>query len=230
MQILLVAATPFEIAPTLEWLEQNFSRTEHGSFQLRRIAVFPLVTGPGAVATCWHIARFLEHHPVSLALNAGIAGALDRSLAIGNVLNVTTERFADLGVQEADGRFTDLFELGLVDADTRPFSGGELRNPAGGQATFLPEAQGITVNKVHGEKAAIEAIREKYPEAQIESMEGAAFFYACLSGNIPFVEIRSISNYVEPRNREAWNLPLAIGRLNETLQLLLESLDDLAGK
>jgi futalosine hydrolase len=48
-------------------------------------------------------------------------------------------------------------------------------------------------------------------------MEGAAFFYACLAAKVPFVEIRSISNRMEPRNRDAWDLPLAVRNLNEVL-------------
>ena len=54
-------------------------------------------------------------------------------------------------------------------------------------------------------------------------MEGAAFFYACLLAKIPFLEIRSISNYVEARNRETWNLPLAINNLNQILIEILEA-------
>ena len=55
-------------------------------------------------------------------------------------------------------------------------------------------------------------------------MEGAAFFYACLMMQVPFLEIRSISNHVEPRNRAAWDIPLAIGQLNEVLIGMLKSL------
>ena len=41
---------------------------------------------------------------------------------------------------------------------------------------------------------------------------------------VPFLEIRSISNHVEPRNRAAWDIPLAIGQLNEVLIGMLKSL------
>ena len=55
-------------------------------------------------------------------------------------------------------------------------------------------------------------------------MEGAAFFLACLLSEVPFLEIRSISNFVEPRNREAWDLPLAIDNLNVALIELIKTL------
>ena len=223
MQILLTAATPFEIAPTLKWLEEHFRLNENGVFEKNNLSVFPLVTGVGAVATAFHIGRYLVKNQPDLALNAGIAGAFDRNIQMGEVLNVVTERFGDLGVEEADARFTDLFELGLLENNTPPFINDILHNPAAGHASFLPTAKGLTVNKVHGSESSIAAIRAKYPDIQVESMEGAAFFYACLLANIPFLEIRSISNYVEARNRDAWNLPLAINNLNGVITGMLDA-------
>jgi futalosine hydrolase len=223
MQILLVSATIFEVAPTLNWLEEHFSVNEQGVFEKKDLAVFPLITGVGSPATAFHLGQFLAQNQPDLAINAGIAGAFDRNFQLGDVLNVATERFGDLGVEEADGRFTDLFELGLLEKNDPPFADGLLQNPAGEEASFLPHAKGLTVNKVHGSPASIAAIQAKYPDAQLENMEGAAFFYACLLARIPFFEIRSISNYVEARDREKWNLPLAINNLNQALIAILET-------
>jgi futalosine hydrolase len=225
MQILLVSATIFEVAPTLNWLEEHFTVNELGVFQRKDLSVFPLITGVGSVATAFHVGQFLAQNQPDLAVNAGIAGAFDRSFQLGDVLNVTTERFGDLGVEEADGRFTDLFEMGLLEKNAPPFVNGLLRNPAGEQGSFLPPANGLTVSKVHGSPTSIAAIQAKYPNAQVESMEGVAFFYACLLAKTPFLEIRSISNYVEARDREKWNIPLAINNLNRTLIAMLETFD-----
>lgn len=230
MQVLLTAATPFEVAPTLNWLEKHFRQTANSVFEKDELLIFPLITGVGAIATAFHIGQFLAKNRPDLAIDAGIAGSFDRNIHLGDVLNITTERFGDLGVEEADGRFTDLFELGLLEKNTAPYSDGLMRNPAADQAAFLPAAQGLTVNKVHGTSGSIAAIRAKYPDAQVESMEGAAFFYACLSAQIPFLEIRSISNYVEVRNREAWDLPLAIHNLNQVLTEMFDSLDTREGQ
>ncbi|HRI61865.1 MAG TPA: futalosine hydrolase [Saprospiraceae bacterium] len=223
MKILLVAATPFEIAPAIRWLEENCPIREDGFFEKNDLAVFPLITGVGMASVAFHTGRFFLQDLPDLAINAGIAGAFDRNLQLGDVLNVVTERYGDLGVEEADGRFTDLFELGLLEPNTTPFINGLLRNPSVEQAAFLPAVHGLTVNKVSGSAASIKAIRAKYPNEQVESMEGAAFFYACLFSNVPFLEIRGISNYVESRNREAWNLPLAIDNLNRVLIEMMES-------
>lgn len=224
MKILLCAATPFEIAPTLQWLENTLEQHPEGFFAKNDLQVQALITGAGLTATAFHCGVSLAAHRPDLALNAGIAGAFERDCPLGQVFNVSTERFGDLGVEEADGRFTDLLDLGLQGPDDPPFVHGILRNPAAEQAAFLPSARGITVNKVSGTQASVDLIRKKYPDVQVESMEGAAFFYACLMMQVPFLEIRSISNHVEPRNRAAWDIPLAIGQLNEVLIGMLKSL------
>jgi futalosine hydrolase len=48
-------------------------------------------------------------------------------------------------------------------------------------------------------------------------MEGAAFFYACEEANVDGLQVRAISNYVEKRNKENWNLALAVKNLNDWL-------------
>jgi futalosine hydrolase len=34
---------------------------------------------------------------------------------------------------------------------------------------------------------------------------------------IPCIQLRAVSNYVEKRNKDAWNIPLAIENLNKQL-------------
>jgi futalosine hydrolase len=50
-----------------------------------------------------------------------------------------------------------------------------------------------------------------------ESMEGAALHYVCLMENIPFIQLRSISNYIGERNKKKWDMKDSIVNLNETL-------------
>jgi futalosine hydrolase len=55
-------------------------------------------------------------------------------------------------------------------------------------------------------------------------MEGAAFFYACEEANVAALQVRAISNYVEKRNKENWNMPLAVKNLNNWLTEDLKNL------
>jgi futalosine hydrolase len=100
----------------------------------------------------------------------------------------------------------------------------ELRLP------FLKQGEGITVNKVHGSTESIEKIKKLHPNSLVESMEGAAVFYAADKMTIPVIEIRGISNYVERRNRATWNIPLAIMNSNKALIKTLEYLNNLYSK
>ena len=84
----------------------------------------------------------------------------------------------------------------------------------------LQKVSGITVNTTHGAQISIQKIKKLFAP-QIESMEGAAFLYACLLEGITCAQIRVISNKVEKRNKENWNIPLAVKNLCSTgLQII----------
>jgi futalosine hydrolase len=217
MKIMLVAATRAEIEPTLQWLETLAPASAEGS---ESVEFHTLITGVGMTATSFRMGQHIAFFQPDWIVNIGIAGAIDRSLRLGEVVQVTTEVFADLGIEEADGTFHDLFEVGLADRNLPPFAGGILNNPERASIP-LAAANGLTVNKVHGYESSINALRGTYPEAQIESMEGAAFFYACLNTQVPFLALRGISNYVEKRNRANWQIGTAIQHVNTSLQMIL---------
>ncbi|MEM9886755.1 MAG: futalosine hydrolase [Bacteroidota bacterium] len=223
MRILIVSATPFEIVPLRDYLEHEFEQKEENIYVRADLEVQILVTGVGQMLTAFAMGSILSQKEFDLLINAGVAGAFDRRLQLGAVVQVASEQFGDLGAEEKDGRFLSIHDLKLIDDNEVPFQDGKLLNTSSTDFDFLPKASGLTVNKVHGNTASIEQIQEKY-NAQIESMEGIAFFYAALMSETPFLEIRAISNYVEARNRESWALGLAIDRLNEVLVKMLNSL------
>ena len=223
MKILIVAATSFEIEPLRRHLSY-WTQSAPDEFTKGQLRVKVLITGIGLTATAWAMATKTAIEKPDLAINLGIAGALDRNLTLGQVVNVVTEQFGDLGIEQADGSFADLFEAGLSDANTFPVLNGQLLNPQALQAGFLPAVKGITVNKVHGNEDSIARFKGKYPEVQVESMEGAAFYYSCLMGGIPFLEIRAISNYVEKRDRANWKMRESIDNLNGVVVEILGTL------
>jgi futalosine hydrolase len=220
MKILLVAATEAEILPTLEFLAALGEKSN----------IVSLITGVGSMQTAYHFARYLALNPdTDLAINAGIAGTFCADWALGTVLQVESDCQADLGVELNDGGFSSMFDLGLAKADAFPYQAGQLKIPAAQIGAFLPTATAITVNKVHGYAPSIEKIKQIYPTAELETMEGAAFFYAALQQqaakpDFRFMAIRAISNYVAPRNRETWDIPLAVANLNEVLMNILGAL------
>jgi futalosine hydrolase len=54
-------------------------------------------------------------------------------------------------------------------------------------------------------------------------MEGAALHYVCLMENVPFVQIRSISNYIGERNKKKWDMMDSIMNLNDSLMRIINN-------
>lgn len=213
MRVLVVAATDGELAS----LDARALPHHH--------TIDRLITGVGMVATAVAVARALARTPFDLALNLGVCGAFDRTLPLATVVHVVSDQLSELGVEDGPV-FVAAHDMGLVDADTPPLTGGRLVNthpPDSATLRTLPQAHGITVNTVHGADTSIEAVRARvHPD--VESMEGAAFMYACLTARVQFAQIRAVSNHVERRNRAAWQLPEAIAALGFTATALINEL------
>lgn len=221
MKILLTSATLFEIEPTINWLRAR-AETEAGNvLQFGKVSVEVFFTGVGLTATAYALgARFAAGEQPTLAIQAGVGGAIDPELKLGQVVQVTSERFADLGAEDQDGKHLSLGEIGLHPGN--PFNQAEeLEIPQGLASLPFPKVAAISVNQVNGSAESIARMKARFPMAQVESMEGAAFFYACLQNGIEPLQLRSISNYVAPRDRESWRMQEAIGALNEQLRGVL---------
>ena len=224
MRILIVAATETEIAPLVARLRYSADRDErvkaytHAGFE-----VDVLTTGVGMVATAAWCSRAIGRTPYDLALNFGLCGTFDRELAPGTVVQVVSERIAELGAED-DELFLTAHELSLLGENEFPFTRGRLNNAAPPKNLALgqlPAVDGITVNTVHGNRRSIDAVVERF-KPQVESMEGAAFMYACLINGLIFAEMRAVSNVVERRDRSAWNIPAAIRSLEQTALHVLD--------
>jgi futalosine hydrolase len=177
-----------------------------------------LITGVGMVATTCALTRKLAETQYDLVVNIGIAGTFTNELEIGQVVWVAIDEFSELGVED-HSRFIAADDLGLMDKSERVFHADEYYRPT------LLGVTGITVNRVHGNAATIERDFRQF-ECNIESMEGAAVAYVCKQFGVPWVGIRGISNMVEPRNREAWNIPLAIQNLHKEVFKYLYKVTD----
>lgn len=214
IRILVVAATSFEIAPFANHLERHFIKTEKGNYRSNHIEFSILVSGIGMMQTAFHLTDAINSYRPHFCLQVGVAGAFDKTIELGKLVIVREELLGDTGAEDHE-QFIDMFDLGLVKKSEKPFSNKKLVNnfqdfPI---KLSLPFVTGITVNTVSGCTKTI-AARAAHFDADIESMEGAAFHYICLKKNIPFLQVRALSNYVEPRNKDQWQMDLAIENLN----------------
>jgi futalosine hydrolase len=223
VRILLVAATAAEIGPVVAELRRTADRGPRiTSYASHSHDVDVLVSGVGMVATATWCSHALARERYDLAINLGVCGTFDRTLPLGTVVHVVTDRLAELGVEDGDA-FLTVQDLQLLGDNDPPFINGRLVNeapPAIATLNRLRAVDGITVSTVHGREQSIACVTERF-SPQVESMEGAAFMYACLVHRRPFAQVRAISNVVERRNRAAWQLTEAIENLgSDALRML----------
>ncbi|MDR0421320.1 MAG: futalosine hydrolase [Prevotellaceae bacterium] len=210
MNILITAATEIE-------LQKIKAKTQ--SLQNHNIDF--CVTGTGCTFTAYALAKKLQNTKADLVLNVGIAGSFGKHLPLGTAVVVENEIFGNLGITYPH-KFSTLFDENLANRNEYPFTDGKLfcKYLNSFDLKHLKSVCGLTVDAASGEKNQIEKLKTMF-NADIETMEGAAFFYVCMSEKIPFLEIRAISNHIEPRNKDKWNIPLAIENLtNEIFDFL----------
>lgn len=202
MDILIVAATEGEISPSLAQPYAGEHRIDY------------LVTGIGMTATAYCLGGALQSCRPDLLLNVGVCGSFDRARSLGDVVRVAKDTFAELGAEDGDvflgGEHLGFGACTFAERIDRQYPGLE----------GIPVVKGITVNTVHGHDGSIAQIVSRLAP-DVESMEGAAVFYAAQQAQVPCLQVRAISNYVERRNRDNWQLQKAIANLNEWLSEFL---------
>ena len=207
MKILVVAATQLEIAPFIKL--NNTTET--------------LICGVGIPATIYHLTKKLLQEKYDVVIQAGIGGTFSKKIKIGEVVAVKQDAFADIGAEE-NKKFKTIFQLGFGDKDEFPFKNGWLINISQIlETTDLKKVEAVTINKINDRKKAAKQLKKIF-NPEIESMEGAAFHFVCLQQDIPFIQVRGISNKVGERDKAKWNMKDAIENLNNELQKITVSI------
>ena len=212
MNILVVSATEFEVKPLLGFLGIALPaigiNNANIDFEEKDIKV--LITGVGMVNTALMSGRYIQAN-YDLIINVGVCGAFNRQLELGQLVHITEDILSEMGAEDgADFLTYDQLHL----PGKHIFSENCPKSYL--MVELLKKVKGITVNTVHGNDERIEKVKQLY-NPDVESMEGAAFFASCLGMKGNYIQIRAISNYVEKRNKEKWQMPLSIKNLNDFL-------------
>jgi futalosine hydrolase len=212
-KVLIVAATKFEVEPILK--NYSIDANGNGLFTAQNgDDVSVLITGVGMVNTAYQMGRY-SHNAFDYVLNVGIAGAFNRNLKLGEVVYVIQDTISEMGAEDGEA-FIKYSDLNL--GGTNVFEDDSSINNS--HLNHLTKVKAITVNKIHGNDSSIKKAIDLF-NSDIESMEGAAFMRAGSHLSSNCVQLRAISNYVEKRNKNNWDIPLAIRNLNNfTLQFL----------
>lgn len=167
-----------------------------------------LVCGPGMVASAYALTKTCMKNSYSRVIMAGLAGAYTTEIPKGSLCVVGSECLADLGYPDGNGSN----EIFLHPDWQEHYGHGSFTHPEPEKlhGTGLPVVRSNTVNLIHPRPAEL-------PSADIENMEGAAFFMIALQLQLEFLEIRAISNYTGERNKENWATDKAINAMNRFL-------------
>jgi futalosine hydrolase len=214
MNILLIAATAKEIEPFFEYY-RNTKKTQN---------IDILITGIGLTATTYRLLKQLQLKRPDLVIQAGVAGCFDRRISLGAVVAVRKEAIADQSVIELK-KLKTLFDLQLVPHDQFPFKNGWLENNNEALKNLkLKKVNAISVNEITTSRQRVTFYEKSFKPA-IESMEGAALHYTCLMEKVPFIQLRSISNYIAERNKTKWDMKRSISNLNKALINFVEAIN-----
>ncbi len=209
MRVLLASATSMEQAPDTHYPGIEWHRLVHGC---------------GLLSAGVNISRALQSQEYNLIIQIGIAGTYNQALALGDVVFVKQEQLGDCGAELANGAHANLFDLNLEQANQFPFQQQQLINP---HTNFFPlhltPVSGLTVNRSTGTEFTAQQRQHQF-HADIETMEGAALHYTALLHKVPFIQLRSISNRVETRNKDAWKIKESLASLHHELHLYLTAL------
>src|ERR1051325_4645139 len=214
MNCLLIAATSKEIEPFLQYYKS--------SKELSDLDI--LITGIGLTATTFHLSKQIQLKRPAVVIQAGVAGCFDKQLSLADVVVIKQDTIADESVIELENLKT-MFDLKLVPQNQYPYQKGWLINPNNVliRKSKLRAVAGISVNQITISPQTVGFYKNKFNPV-IESMEGSALHYVCLMEKIPFLQIRSLSNYIGERNKKNWNMKESIHNLNQELIQLIATL------
>ncbi|MCX8020363.1 MAG: futalosine hydrolase [Chitinophagaceae bacterium] len=217
MKILITAATAKEIKPFLQLYRKNPEILHPHKADV-------LISGVGLTSTTYHLMRYLFMSRPGLIIQAGVAGCFDRKIPLASVFAIERDTIADESVLEVENLKT-LFDLKLTPHNKFPFKKGWLINPDKTllKGCGLQVVPGVSVNQITTNRKIIQFYRERFSPVT-ESMEGAALHYVGMMEHIPFLQLRSLSNYIGERNKEKWNMKEAITNLNAQLIRIIRQL------
>jgi futalosine hydrolase len=225
--VLVVAATPFELAPLVERLsgadtvDTGWTEAVRGRFA--GLAVVAQALGVGKARTAAGLAWSVRAHRPAAILQVGVGGAyLGSFLSIGLAMLADADLELDLGIAGDEG-WADFEALRVP---LLPARSGERAAPAPAApdravptdtrwtgllacASGLPRGRFATLDAVTADVERGAAMQRRFDVA-IESMEGAAAAAVAARLGVPFAELRAVSNVVGERDRARWDLRGAV--------------------
>ena len=175
-----------------------------------------LAGGVGSAQAAATTSRALALDPgYDAVLSVGIGGVFPGKAELGELLLARRVVAADLGADSPAG-FLSVDELGF---GTSTVDGGRVPGLDAVVGTIL------TVNTATGTDERAAELLARYPQAVGEAMEGYGVAAAAALLDLPFAEVRAVSNVVGKRDRDTWRLDLAFAALTAAARPIAEGLE-----
>ncbi len=191
-------------------------------------------SGIGKASAAHAAGLMIRDYSPSLIVSFGIGGAYPSSgLKTGDLAVAATELYADQGVLLKDG-FHTLEAIGIPTVSTgrrryfnefpshKTFSRKALQ--AARRVSDASAGGFATVSTCTGTRKRALEIERRFGVI-CENMEGAAVAQICCLYGVPFVEIRGISNIVEDRDTNKWQMKLAAENCQRAVMCFLEMVE-----
>jgi len=198
----------------------------HSDFQLnfkyKHIEIDFCETGYTTFETAFKMGNALNQSSYHLVLFIGLANSLNKVMKDGQILNVINDIPYKIGIEDHTN-FQNIYQLQYLDKTKPPHQRGGFINMSNSYFNvFLPymKTASISCNILGGNEATLQEKINRYP-IHIESMNGIAFQYACLSKGIPFYQLRVVERNLFLKTE---NKSLALKNLNNELKKIIDLL------
>ncbi len=161
--------------------------------------------------------EFLKNY-YDLLITFGIAGTYNENFEPEEPLLVTQDYFADLGI-----KYKNVVEMGLPFSYVNKMNKKIFTAPKSGLDLDFKKTSGATFNSV-SETLEQAKERKKITNAELETMENAAFFLVANYFKVPLISIRTISNTAGDRNKNNWFIKEATTTLYKTFLKITEKI------
>lgn len=242
LPLALICSVPLEAKPLWPVLRESVEDTVGRRTGLRGtldgVPVLLLPAGMGKVNAAQTLSALLETRSVRGIINFGVGGAYPGSgLRVGDVALASHEIYGDEGVEAPAGWLsTEDIGIPLLEREgERWFNEFPLSAFRVAAARTALDAAGIaaaagpfvTVSCCSGTAVRGGVLAERFG-AICESMEGAALAHVCALYEVPFLEVRGVSNAVEDRDLARWRLTTASEAAAQAVQVLVRAWNDQA--
>lgn len=192
------------------------------------------IGGMGKVNASHAATLLLTHFQPEALCIFGVGGAYPSSGAmVGDIALAQEEIAGDEGVLTVDGfKDTEYIGIPLLKTATSkvyttyPASEGLLNQAKNilvsqWDAGAVRVGPFITLSTCTGTTARAQELEDRY-HGLCENMEGAAAAQVALCHDVPWLEVRGISNIVEDRDLVKWNIPKAAEAAQRAVRIILE--------